>query len=567
MKAITQKSAGDWMMRWRIFMLSGLVLSVLVGWGIIEIGKKRHGETFPDAAWAITLTKIGMGKFTIKSLNHMPAEKLVDFLERKLPKEEISKIYGTTKLTWYSPVFGFCTSLVVLLFLGNIFQRGKRDDQHIRGATLADAKTLKKLLKDKPANFELAGVPIPEETETTHFAFCGGTKSGKSEAIKLVFDAVQSRKQRAFVADPGGGFLEKFYREGDHILNPFDTRSAHWSPFAEMRGEWDADLLAKSIIPDGRGTDSVWDGYAQEILSAVLLRLWQGGKGTNREMVRLLTSAPTAELKELVSGLPAQRMFDDGNEKFRASVLAIISANIKPFSRLNPDAGADGFSIKKWVEDESGSWIFLTFRGDLLASLRPLIAAQIDLVASSVLSLPENHERRVWLILDEFPALGRIQSIEPFLSMARKSGGCALLGVQAFSQLRDTYGKDKSQTLLSNCCTCLVFRQSDNASARDMSFYLGEREVLRQTQSGSMGGDGAGNWSERIDKTHLVLDSDLQRLNPGEGFLSLLGNYPIAKVKFPEPVERRKIVEPFMLVESKSLELVKPASDLDFKDW
>jgi len=61
-----------------------------------------------------------------------------------------------------------------------------------------------------------------------------------------------ARGDRALIADPDGGYLRRFYdlHRGDVILNPFDPRSARWDLFAELRDPYDADQLARALIPD-----------------------------------------------------------------------------------------------------------------------------------------------------------------------------------------------------------------------------------------------------------------------------------------------------------------------------
>ncbi|EQD37654.1 hypothetical protein B1B_16047, partial [mine drainage metagenome] len=55
------------------------------------------------------------------------------------------------------------------------------------------------------------------------------------------------------------------------------------------------------------------------------------------------------------------------------------------------------------------------------------------------------------MILDETAAIGRLANLEDFLTRARKSGGCAILGVQAIDQLVRLYGQHSAHTLVS-CC-------------------------------------------------------------------------------------------------------------------
>lgn len=566
MKNITSKTVNDWGMRWRVFVHLGLVITALVAGSAYEYGKQNLSPRFGWILMAYGAHGIGASTLKIPDLN-LPAGQIVNALEPSYRSQKNFRF--AIQAFFWAPALGYGLSLGILLMVGSVLRREKKDDKHLRGAEMADAKTIKKMLRGTPSNFDLGGVPIPIEVEPVHFLFVGGIGSGKTLAFRRALEAIRQQDQRAIIADPGGEFLASFFCEGDIILNPFDGRSTSWSPFSEMRGTWDAERLAKSIIPDGRGSEAEWNLYAQQLLSGVLERLWSKGNATNGELVRILTVAESSEMRELVTGLPAQRMFEAGNEKFLASVLSIIGSYARPLAWLDADAGKDGFSIRTWVENESRGWIFLTYRDDQLASLRPLIAAWVDVVASAILTLPENRERRVWLALDEFAGLGKIQSIEPFLTKARKCGGCALLGLQSISQLYDTYGTRKAQTLLSCLGTWLVLRQSDPETAEAMSRYLGDREVLRQNESGSKAGDGSGNWSEQVVKTRLIMPAELQRLEPRRGYLSLLGNYPVCPVEMAIPNKQPEAAPAFMLREQKTSTPTtkQPVSELNFEDW
>lgn len=569
MKNITSKSVRDWEAQWKAFMYLGLVLTVLTAGAAWHHGKKNFTPRFGWVLAAYGVNGVGAAGVKIPDFN-LPARQIVSALEPAYRGQRDFRL--SVQAFYWSPVVGYSLSLAILLAFGRAMARTKRADKHLRGAELASVNTLKKMLRGKPSSFSLGHVPIPTEIEPTHFLFSGGIGSGKTLAFKQALDAIRKQDQRAIIADPGGEFLSTFFVDGDVILNPFDARGTAWSPFAEMRGPWDAERLAKSIIPDGVGSDGEWNLYAQQLLAAALERLWRTGNATNGELARLLTVARADEIRELVTGLPAQRMFDAGNEKMLGNVLFIIGAHGRTLSWLDPDAGQNGFSVRSWIEGKTSGWIFLTYRDDQLASLQPLIAAWVDVVASAVLSLAEDHERRVWLVLDEFAGLGRIQSIEPFLTKARKYGGCALLGFQSIAQLHDTYGPKKAQTLLSCLGTWLVLRQSDPETAETMSLYLGDREVLRQNESGSKGGDGSGNWSEQVTKTRLVMPAELQRLAPRHGYLSLLGPYPVCPVEMPIPEKRPQAAPAFVLRENQSLAQGdaapgKPSDGLNFEGW
>jgi len=57
----------------------------------------------------------------------------------------------------------------------------------------------------------LAGVEIPVSDETKHFKLIGTTGTGKSSAIRELLRGALGRGDRAIIADPDGGYLQRFY--------------------------------------------------------------------------------------------------------------------------------------------------------------------------------------------------------------------------------------------------------------------------------------------------------------------------------------------------------------------
>lgn len=428
-----------------------------------------------------------------------------------------------------------------LLAFGGMWGGGSRQGgaSWQRGAAILTTPELIRFVNKrhgKPSehNIELGGVPVPPQVETTHFLLAGGTGAGKSQALTSMMISSAWRRQRAIVTDPGGDFTRRLFKEGDLIFNPFDQRGFSWSPLAEMRQAFDAGKIAGSIIPEGVGEGVEWNGYARNILTAVLDHAFSDPTGNNRELVRLLFTADHESMAELVAGTPAARMYAKGNEKMLGSVLGIISRYTAPLRWLNPGAGREAFSVRSWVEQDAQSWLFLPFRDDQLAELRPLLAAIIDIAASATLSLPPDSTRRVWFFLDEFATLGRINSVEPLLTKARKNGGAVVLGIQSLSQLRETYGRDRAQTLLSCLSSVLILRQPDAESAEYMSRYIGEEEVVRTNQSGGKSSGGTTeNWSEQTLRQRAVMAPELLNLPDRRGILNLAGDIPAAWVDLP----------------------------------
>ncbi len=418
------------------------------------------------------------------------------------------------------------------------FGGGGYNADHVRGNTIVPLNTVLRILRGTPSRIKIGEVPLPVKAECEHILLSGATGTGKSQAFHQILRPARELGHRAIIPDVGGSFAERYYQPGDVILNPFDSRSTPWSPLAEMRDEWDAKRIANSMIPDGEGSSKEWNGYAQGVLSAVLARVWESGCGTNAELCRLLLTAPQAELKQVVSGTSAGRLFEDGNDRMLASVLSIVSTYVSPLTRLNPEAGSDAFSLRDWIDGDGKNWVFFNFTDSQFAELKPLVAASIDIAVSQTLDLPESETRRIWFSLDEFATFGRINSISDALTKIRKKGGCVVMGLQSISQVREAYGREGAQTLLANLGTWLVLRAGDAETADYMSRYIGDEDVRRETVSTSSRGFEAAttNTGSEYRTQRAVLPSEISQLESRVGILNIVnatGVIPPCVVQIP----------------------------------
>jgi type IV secretory pathway TraG/TraD family ATPase VirD4 len=395
--------------------------------------------------------------------------------------------------------------------------------------------------REPDLRIRIGGVPIPHSLEPLHFLFAGSTGTGKSQALIGVLDTIRARGDRVIMVDSGGEALARWFHPGDTLLNPLDQRSAEWSPFSELAGPWDADRLAKSMIPDSEGSDREWQLYSQSLLAAVMQRLAERGDATNERLLYFLTVAKSEEIEQLVSGLPAQTLFDTGAAKMLSSVRGIIGSYLPSYRFLSPSAGASAWSIRRWIECGSG-WLWLPYRDDQLPSLRPLISAWVGEAVSSILSLRPDPSRRIWLLLDELASLGRIQSMSDALTKGRKYGLRCVAGLQSVSQLRASYGREGAQTLLSCLSSSLTLRSADAETADYLSRGIGEAEVRRENRSRS---EGRETIAEQRTVQRVVLPSEIQNLPDRDGYLSLAGDYPIARVQVPI-VTKPEVIPPFV---------------------
>ena len=430
------------------------------------------------------------------------------------------------------------------------WRRGGRgpEDSHLRGAEIADARTLNRMLLGSRSDFhfQIGGVKVPREMEVRGFLFCGAPGTGKSVAITSILDLLHERGDTAFISDRSGIYTSRYFdpSRGDVILNPFDARAVAWSPLSEMRAEHDAETLAKSLIPDAEpgSSDFQWNQYAQVFVEGVLLLCWREGR-TNAEVARLVRRASLEELGQVLDGHAAAGLVTGDNAKMFGSVRGIAATCTSSLSRMRPDAGRDAFSIRSWVEKDNGGRIFWNFQSNQLRPARAMIGAQCDIFADALMSLPPSSTRRAWLVLDEFASIGKVGGMENFLTNSRKYGGSAILGMQAISQVHSLYGRNGATSMLSSISTRLALRAPDPETAEYLSRGMGERQVLRKLQSGGSaesltGGSKHQNWAQQVAQERAVMPAEILRLRDLHGFLTLSGDLPHARVELSLPESR-----------------------------
>jgi hypothetical protein len=437
-------------------------------------------------------------------------------------------------------------------FAGGLYwasRAGRLKAQHARGSVVLEgaesrrqARGPNKLsIRRSLESLTLAGVPVPFEDETKHFKLMGTTGAGKSTAMRELLDGALKRGDRAVIADPDGAFLARFYtpRRGDVILNPFDSRSAKWDLFTELKNPYDVDQMARALIPDRGNADPTWTSYGRTFFSAVVRQSQACGCDLG-ELFRLLTFAKREELRVLVDGTAAAPFLEEGNEKFFGSVHSTTTDHIRSLEYVCAQRGAP-FSVRDWIKSGTGV-LFLPYQADQIASLRSIISTWMRLAIFQTLSLGEG-DWRLWFAVDELDALGPIDGLSDALPRLRKFGGRCALGFQSISQVSTTYGQGAAQAMVENCGTSLVLRcgSSENGgTSRFASRLIGEREVLRVVKSSGRSQSGflrpttsTEGTSEQHATEFAVLPAEIEQLLDRSGFLKFPSQPAWMRVSFP----------------------------------
>lgn len=438
-------------------------------------------------------------------------------------------------------------------FIGQKPQTG-----HVRGAALMTKKDYKNHENgmnewERGTAVRIGGVPIPRDLEPLSFIIAGGPGTGKSQIIKGILSTLRERGDLVICADPNGDMMTHFYREDDAILNPLDARSVGWSPLAEPEAEWEAARLARAIVPDGDGPNQEWTGYCQALVTAVFQKL--GPTATTGDLLDALTVMSNDKLERLVAGTAASRMFSAGSSKMLDSVRSIIATELTPWTYLDRSGTSKSWSIRQFVSEQAAqqfsdhqkvNWLWLPYKSNQRALLRPLLGAWLDLVSTSVMQLDPNSGRRIWLVADELPALRKVGSLTESLAEGRKFGLVCLAGLQSISQLREVYGQEGSKSLLSCFQNVVTLRVTDTDTSEYMSEKLGEGEYEEEKISKSES-DGKDSKTTSIhrEKKRIVMPAEIKNLPNLHGYLDIAGPIPVCPIVVPV-VQLDAVTEPFI---------------------
>lgn len=435
---------------------------------------------------------------------------------------------------WWVNIFSFVAAVLSLIVFSKLVDDWSGSNERVlRGTQPVTGKQLAKLTRTKgrkaPAQVEIASVPIPINCESNHLLVAGSTNTGKSTVIDELVTTALERDDRFIFVDPNGHLLSRFSKKGDVLLNPFDKRSPGWCLFNEIRKPYDFERLSSSVIPNSADASTQqWHGYAQQLLAETMRSMAQNGEIVTERLLYWLTKAPAKELASYLAGSAAGGLFEPGAERAFASTRFILNYHIGPYQHLQPG----DFSLRGWLESGRGN-LYLTWREDMLSSLKPLITSWVDILISSVLTLPTDSPRPLWFMLDELASLERLTSLEAALTKGRKHGLRVVAGLQSVSQLDSIYGHDHANTLRSSFRNMLALgcSNADPDTAEAMSNGLGQNEIAR-VQTTINNGHNISTISKTTQQSMktLVLPSQLMNLPPLKGYLKFAGDYPVASI-------------------------------------
>jgi type IV secretory pathway TraG/TraD family ATPase VirD4 len=249
------------------------------------------------------------------------------------------------------------------------------------------------------------------------------------------------------------------------------------------------------------------------------------------ELWRLLAIASADELRGVVADTPAQPFLDPENARMFGSIRSVAVSALAALEYIQAQR-ATPFSIREWVRARRvPGALFITYKAAQIAALRSMIATWMRLAIFEAMNGKENHDQRLWFVVDELDALGAIAGLKDALARLRKFGGRCVLGFQSSAQVSGTYGAAEAQTIVENCGNTLILRCSGSESGGTSQFasrLIGEREIIRRQTSRGSDRDGAFlsrgvRRSKNVSEQHVtelaVMASQIEQLPDLCGYL------------------------------------------------
>ena len=145
-----------------------------------------------------------------------------------------------------------------------------------------------------------------------------------------------------------------------------------------------------------------------------------------------------------------------------------------------------------------------------------------------------NARRQVLLMLDEFPALGRLDFFESALAFMAGYGLRAFLIAQSLNQIEKAYGPNNS--ILDNCHVRIAFATNDERTAKRVSDALGSATEMRAMRN--YAGHRLAPWLSHVMVSRQ--ETARQLLTPGE-VMQLPADEEVVLISGMSPVRANKI--------------------------
>lgn len=478
------------------------------------------------------------------------------------------------------------TFLILIGITGGIILKRQKDNSYgtARWANLDDLDLLG-VLKNKYTDGVILGLAkglFKEykviDNSNTHIALIAPTRAGKG--VGVIIPTLLNWQSSSIVLDlkkenyvKTAGFREKVLKHKIIKFAPHDENSSSYNPLAQIRLRTkyeyvDAQIIADILTDPGEGkARDHWVTQASALLVALILHVCyektKKGEVASLGHVMDFFNDPSKPILErilelmkfnhsddpeffntiydssqnaginpgthpIVSRTAAEIINKDPRESsgIISSCITAITLYKDPIIRKNTTAV--DFKINDLMNDETPVDLYVIIEAASISVLSPLIRILISQIIGILCPKMEDpdkmpHKHKLLLMLDEFPAFGKIPLLEKALAYIAGYGMKAVVIAQGINQLRQAYG-DKNM-ILENCSTAVFYtpQATDKATAELISALLGKRTLKTQNKSFKALKLDTGNISENKIARELLTPEEVMRYSDKRNLIFFKG--------------------------------------------
>jgi type IV secretion system protein VirD4 len=227
--------------------------------------------------------------------------------------------------------------------------------------------------------------------------------------------------------------------------------------------------------------------------------------------------------------------------------------------------------ISDLVDGVRPTTLYLAVPPSDISRTKPLVRLVVNQIGRRLTEELKVRRHRMLLMLDEFPALGRLDFFESALAFMAGYGLKAFLIAQSLNQIEKAYGPNNS--ILDNCHVRVAFATNDERTARRVSDALGTATELRAMRN--YAGHRLSPWlghlmvSRQETARHLLTPGEVMQLPPTDELVLVSGSPPIRahKARYYEDrrLKSRILPPPALIGDRAGTPGDRPAAQAD--DW
>ena len=438
-----------------------------------------------------------------------------------------------------------------------------------------------------------------------HIMAFAPTRSGKG--VGLVVPTLLGWSGSAVIHDIKGenwqltaGWRQRF----SHCLlfNPTDARSARYNPLLEVRRGTDevrdvqniADIL---VDPEGAlERRNHWEKTSHSLLVGAILHILYAEEDKTLARVASFLSDPqrpfTATLRRMMTTnhlgttdapivhpvvASAAREVLNKSENERSGVLSTAMSFLGLYRdpTVATVTSRCDWRIADLVEGKSPVSLYLVVPPSDISRTKPLIRLVLNQIgrrltehlhAENGANAAARH--KLLMMLDEFPALGRLDFFETSLAFLAGYGVRAFLIAQSLNQIEKAYGEHNA--ILDNCHVRIAFATNDERTAKRISDALGTATEQRAMRN--YAGHRLAPWlahvmvSRQETARALLTPGEVMQLPATDELVLIAGTPPIRAAKlryYEDSVFKARVLPPPVLANGDYAD--RPAARTD--DW